>query len=210
MIASRSSFGSGGRSEYCTRGRARRPAVSSSGISARAISASSSVPSASSWFSVSSARAFASCSQSRQQLLQPGVLAQKLLRAVRVIVELASGDLRFEFVEAFRFAGDEWVRSPWEAGKMAAGKENGEGAPGRLHRAGKGWVKLSLLAALRAADARVTARELLDPASGIDELLLAREKRVASGANADLQFAAGGAGVIDRAASARDGRSLRI
>ena len=45
---------------------------------------------------------------------------------------------------------------------------------------------------------------ILDAACRIDELLLAREKRVAGGADADLDVALGGAGVINSAAGATD------
>ncbi len=50
-----------------------------------------------------------------------------------------------------------------------------------------------------------TARELLDAACRIDKFLLAGEKRVAGGADADLEFTPGRAHVIDGAAGAGDG-----
>ena len=54
--------------------------------------------------------------------------------------------------------------------------------------------------------AAVAARELLDAARGIDELLFAREKRMASGTNADFNITPRRARVVNRAASAADFR----
>ena len=48
----------------------------------------------------------------------------------------------------------------------------------------------------------VAARELLDAAGRVDELLLAGKERMAGGADADLDVLLGGTGVIDRAAGA--------
>jgi hypothetical protein len=61
---------------------------------------------------------------------------------------------------------------------------------------------LSFLARARSLRAAITARELLDPAGGIDEFLLARKKRMASGADADFNIATCRARVIHRAARA--------
>ena len=54
--------------------------------------------------------------------------------------------------------------------------------------------------------AAVAARELLDATRGIDELLFAREKRMASSANADFNITPRRARVVNRAASAADFR----
>jgi len=54
--------------------------------------------------------------------------------------------------------------------------------------------------------AAVAARELLDATRGIDEFLFAREKRMASGANADFNITPRRARVVNRAASAADFR----
>ncbi len=52
----------------------------------------------------------------------------------------------------------------------------------------------------------VAARELLDATRGIDELLFARKKRMASGANADFNITPRRARVVNRATSAADFR----
>ena len=59
----------------------------------------------------------------------------------------------------------------------------------------------ALLAALRTC---VTARELLDTAGGVDELLLASEEGMAGRADANLDVALGGAGVVNGPTSAGD------
>src|SRR5882762_5687147 len=64
--------------------------------------------------------------------------------------------------------------------------------------------QLSLFAGARGFGAAVAARKLLHAARGIDELLLAGEKRMTSGANTDLNITTRRAGVIDRAAGADD------
>ena len=51
----------------------------------------------------------------------------------------------------------------------------------------------------------VAPRELLDPAGGIDELLLTGEEGVAGGTDADFQIPFRRAGVIDRAAGTANG-----
>ena len=76
-----------------------------------------------------------------------------------------------------------------------------------MHAASSPFRKFSvgnlgaLLAALRTC---VTARELLDTACGIDELLLTSEERVAGSANTDLDVPTGRTGVIRRTARAVD------
>ena len=59
----------------------------------------------------------------------------------------------------------------------------------------------ALLAGLRSC---VTARELLDTAGGVDELLLASEEGMARRADADFDVALRGTGVIDGATRAGD------
>src|SRR5882724_8187748 len=54
--------------------------------------------------------------------------------------------------------------------------------------------------------AAVAARELLDATRGIDELLFACEKRMASGTNADFNITPRRARVVNRAARAPDFR----
>lgn len=56
--------------------------------------------------------------------------------------------------------------------------------------------------------AAVAFLELLDPASGVDEALLASEEWVASGADADAHVLDRAAGVIRRATGANDGSVL--
>ena len=63
-------------------------------------------------------------------------------------------------------------------------------------------LKMSEMSLLACA---VAASEFLDAACRIDELLLTGKEWVARGANADLDVAAGGTGVIDLTARARDG-----
>ena len=48
----------------------------------------------------------------------------------------------------------------------------------------------------------VPAREFLDPTRGIDKLLFASEKRMASGADADFDVLLSGTSVVDRTARA--------
>jgi hypothetical protein len=52
--------------------------------------------------------------------------------------------------------------------------------------------------------AAIAARELLHPASGVDELLFPGEKRMASSTDADSNIRAGGASVVSRAARTDD------
>jgi hypothetical protein len=61
----------------------------------------------------------------------------------------------------------------------------------------------ALFTGLRAC---VTAGEFLDPPGGIDELLFTGEERMAGRADADLDVALRGTGVIDGAARARNRR----
>ena len=64
------------------------------------------------------------------------------------------------------------------------------------------YNELSLLLGAGGFGATVAASKFLDPACGIDKLLLAREKGMTSGTNADLNIATRGASVIHRAACA--------
>lgn len=52
--------------------------------------------------------------------------------------------------------------------------------------------------------AAVTAREFFDPASRVDKLLLAREKRMACSTDADSNIRTRGASMVMRAARAND------
>ena len=52
--------------------------------------------------------------------------------------------------------------------------------------------------------AAVAAREFLHPTRGVDELLFAGEKRMASGADTDFNVRLGRTGVINRTARAGD------
>ena len=71
-------------------------------------------------------------------------------------------------------------------------------------RGGYSRIQLSLLRHARGFGAAVTAREFFHAARRVDEFLFAREKRMASGADADFNIAPRRARVIDRAASAND------
>jgi hypothetical protein len=62
--------------------------------------------------------------------------------------------------------------------------------------------QLSLLPGTGSFGAAITAGKFLDATRGIDKLLLASKKWMTSGANADLNIAPRGAGVIHRAARA--------
>jgi hypothetical protein len=66
-----------------------------------------------------------------------------------------------------------------------------------------GYSQLSLTRA-SGLGAAVTASEFFHPAGGIDEFLLAREKRMAGGADADFNVSFGRASMINRAARAND------
>ena len=66
------------------------------------------------------------------------------------------------------------------------------------------YKNLTLLGGAGRLGAAVTAREFFNPACRIDEFLLAREKRVARGANADFNVTPGRASVIHRTACAND------
>jgi hypothetical protein len=59
-------------------------------------------------------------------------------------------------------------------------------------------------AGARGFGAAITTREFFNASRGIDELLFAREKRMASGADADFNVTPGRAGMINRAAGAND------
>src|SRR6266853_447546 len=94
-----------------------------------------------------------------------------------------------------------------EQGMPPRRKQNGEDARGVFTVLKTSVGKLSaLFAALRAG---VAAGEFLNAPGGIDELLLAGEKRMARRADADPDVALGRAGVIDFAARATD-RGLEI
>ncbi len=56
----------------------------------------------------------------------------------------------------------------------------------------------------RGLGAAVAAGEFLDPACGVDELLLTREKRMAGGADADFNITLGRTCMVNRAARAVD------
>jgi hypothetical protein len=62
--------------------------------------------------------------------------------------------------------------------------------------------ELSFLLGAGGFHTAVPADKFLDATRGIDKLLLAGEKGMTSGTNADLNIATGGAGVIHRAACA--------
>ena len=65
-------------------------------------------------------------------------------------------------------------------------------------------ARLSFRLSPRGFGAAVAAREFFDAPGRIDEFLLAREKRVARGANADFNVTPGRTGMIHRAARAND------
>ncbi len=65
-------------------------------------------------------------------------------------------------------------------------------------------AQLSFLFSPRGFSAAVAAGEFFDAPGGIDELLFACEKRMASGTNTDLNITARRAGVINRAARAHN------
>jgi hypothetical protein len=66
------------------------------------------------------------------------------------------------------------------------------------------YKNLTFLRGASGLSAAVTAREFFYATSGIDELLFASKKRVASGADADFNVTSSGASVIHRAARAHD------
>ena len=70
-------------------------------------------------------------------------------------------------------------------------------------RGGYSFVQLTFGAARRFR-AAVPTGELLYAARGIDEFLLAGEKRMTSGANTDFNVATGRPGMVDGAARAND------
>ena len=65
-------------------------------------------------------------------------------------------------------------------------------------------IQLRVFAATRRLCAAVAARELLDSAGRIDELLFACEKRMAGGANTDFNITPRRTGVIDGTTGAGD------
>ena len=71
-------------------------------------------------------------------------------------------------------------------------------------QSGAATDQLSFLFSPRGFGATVAAGEFFDAPGGIDELLFAREKRMTSGTNADLNITARRAGVINRAARAHN------
>ena len=66
-----------------------------------------------------------------------------------------------------------------------------------------GYSQLSLTRA-SGPGAAVTASEFFHPAGGVDEFLLAGEKRMAGGTDADFNVSFGRASMINRAARAND------
>jgi hypothetical protein len=66
------------------------------------------------------------------------------------------------------------------------------------------YKQLTLLGGASRLGAAVTARKFFDASRGIDEFLLAREKRVAGGADADFNVSPRRTGMIHRAACAND------
>ena len=76
--------------------------------------------------------------------------------------------------------------------------------PNALEVAVENENQLSFLDRTHRLGAAVAAREFLDAARGIDELLLAGEKRMAGGTDADSNVSFGRASVINRAARAND------
>jgi len=65
-------------------------------------------------------------------------------------------------------------------------------------------VQLSFCAGARGFGAAVAAGEFFHAPGGVDEFLLASEKRMAGGADADFNVSFGRASVINRAARAND------
>ena len=134
-------------------------------------------------------------------LLQPSVFTQKLLRTLRVVVEIRLGDGFLDFKQAFAFSGNERCKIHVQE------RRNGGNATAPPPSQKSNWNELGL-DGLRRAKRRgaVTLRELLDAACGIHEFLLAREERMAGCTDTDFQIAARGAGAIAGTASAVDGR----
>src|SRR5438132_3593313 len=71
-------------------------------------------------------------------------------------------------------------------------------------QSGAATDQLSFLFSPRGFGATVAAGEFFDAPGGIDELLFAREKRMTSGTNTDLNITARRAGVINGPARAHD------
>jgi hypothetical protein len=71
-------------------------------------------------------------------------------------------------------------------------------------QSGPATAQLTLFGGASGLGAAVTTRKFFHPARGIDEFLLAREKRVARGADADFNVTPGRTGMINRAACAND------
>ncbi len=82
--------------------------------------------------------------------------------------------------------------------------ESGRGRTTESSGANARNVQLSLFHGPDSLGAAVAARELLNTTGGVDELLFPREKRMASGADADSNIRARGAGVISRTARTDD------
>ena len=75
---------------------------------------------------------------------------------------------------------------------------------GIVRRKGERAGQLTFFARARSFGAAVALGEFFDATGGVDEFLLAGEKRMTSGADTDSNVAPGRAGVIDRAARAHD------
>ena len=76
--------------------------------------------------------------------------------------------------------------------------------PRRPRQSGAATAQLTLFDGASGLGAAVAAREFFHPARSVDEFLLAREKRVARGADADFNVTPGRTGMINRAARAND------
>ena len=73
-----------------------------------------------------------------------------------------------------------------------------------VRRNGERVFQLSFFGRAHGFGAAVALGEFLNAACGIDKLLLAGEKRMTSGTDTDSNVAAGGAGMVNRAARTND------
>ena len=71
-------------------------------------------------------------------------------------------------------------------------------------QSGAATAQLTLFGGASGLGAAVAARKFFHAARGIDEFLLAREKRVARGADADFNVTPGRTGMVNRATRAND------
>ena len=109
------------------------------------------------------------------------MLAEKFLRAPRIVIKLLRTNFCLEFAKALAF----FCNQRREIHRARSEREN-EPAVSAVLLANR-WKPLTLLFLCARLHARVAPGKLFDASGGVDELLFAGEKRMAGRANAYLE-----------------------